>query len=967
MTACGLNRSSIASRGASPSVCRRRVLADALVAGGGLRQQPEREVPDRPAVAERLHQLPVPHRPPGRRPRGQRRQVADAGGVDGPVGAGRPALPRRGGRVEPLLLLAVEGELRRGEQPYVLLSQVQTPHHLRLRHVLPRRARGETAREFALPGGHGDVHVEAQGRPEGAGRLGAVGEDVRTGGGPALVAARAAAVPLVAGRGGQDARDHPGLAEDQPADRPRTAAPALQVAGDTGVAAHQPLLGVAQVAGLAERALDAQLYVVGVHRGLAAQPHPDAGRQQLVLVDAEVGLRQGDHQLAVVAPLCLGLLVVGVRRRCGGAEGGQIAGQPGVGREHLLHGLHHGPGVELAQSDAGSHAAEGEMTLYVLLRLAGGSRVPGGVLLGPLDLPLRLLRLLDELPGTHARRQRQPEGLRLVGPQADPHLHLVPGDPLAGVQDLLPGAGSRALHGELHRPQVEHLVAADLRALPTGHGLLGHREARLAGRRDGHRRGPYDSRVAGRADADRRARTARDGPPLARGVGHRVLGLLVRAQLGLPGAPGGGEAGDRGPDAVTARGVAVLGLQILADDTVAQQPGHVLQDGRRGRRLVQPGAAGRARGDQRGVQNGGDRVEETAAALVRSCGVGHTQRGHGVGERDPPGGLPGDRPGRGRGAGAGRDEVLGRHPLGEGAGAVEALLVRGAVLLDPDAVAHLARHLDRALVAAQHARFGHVLLAARLPRGLPGLHVAGGRAAHPQPRRDRREPEGQTARALARRTAGRGAHGGGRVVLDVDLGVRALGLVQFGERCPVRVRRGRGEGGPGVEDGGPVVVGGGDGDGDVEPLLALGALDGEGPALSEEGLRTPGQFGGDVGDRAGAVPDDRGHRVLHELLTGQPVRRGQPARLQVHQIRRQDEPRLVPLVEGGRRREGPPSTRGRPGATLRPVPQRPRGGRVPRGLLDGEQRVGRGAGEGRPAAAGHPWRPLGGAVGPAVA
>ncbi|XXZ50698.1 hypothetical protein AAGT00_21610 [Streptomyces cavourensis] len=74
------------------------------------------------------------------------------------------------------------------------------------------------------------------------------------------------------------------------------------------------------------------------------------------------------------------------------------------------------------------------------------------------------------------------------------------------------------------------------------------------------------------------------------------------------------------------------------------------------------------------------------------------------------------------------------------------------------------------------------------------------------------------------------------------------------------------------------------------------------------------------------MPDHGRHRVPYELVPGQPVRRRQTARLQVHQVRRQDEPLLRPLVDGRRPVGGPLA-----------APDRPCGGRVAQHLLHARQ------------------------------
>ncbi|MFF7015560.1 MULTISPECIES: hypothetical protein [Streptomyces] len=153
-------------------------------------------------------------------------------------------------------------------------------------------------------------------------------------------------------------------------------------------------------------------------------------------------------------------------------------------------------------------------------------------------------------------------------------------------------------------------------------------------------------------------------------------------------------------------------------------------------------------------------------------------------------------------------------------------------------------------------------------------------------------------------------------MLDVDLGLLALGVVQRGERRPVRVGCRRREVGGRVEQGQLVVGGAGDGHGDVEPVAALGTLHRERAALAEERLGPPGQFGGDGGHRAVAVPHDGRDRGAHELLAGQPVRGGQPARLQVSQVRRQDEPLLGALGDGRGQGDGPPPAPHRPLGTF---------------------------------------------------
>ncbi|MFI8088196.1 hypothetical protein ACIF9R_07730 [Streptomyces sp. NPDC086080] len=147
--------------------------------------------------------------------------------------------------------------------------------------------------------------------------------------------------------------------------------------------------------------------------------------------------------------------------------------------------------------------------------------------------------------------------------------------------------------------------------------------------------------------------------------------------------------------------------------------------------------------------------------------------------------------------------------------------------------------------------------------------------------------------------------------MDIELGVLALGVLQHGLRHSVGARRGIGRQGPGMEDGRPVVRGPADGDGDVVPLLAGAPLDGEGATLPEEALRTACQFVCELGDRAVGVPDHRGDRVPDELVAGRPVRRGQAARLEVHQVRRQHEARLGALLDvrqrgAGARGAGPP-------------------------------------------------------------
>ncbi len=237
----------------------RRVLAQSPVPGGGPGQQREGELPYGLCV-DGLHQLPVAQDRSRSGGRGEAGQVADALGGDG-GGGGRRCRPGRERRVGPVLALPVQGELGRREESYVLAPQVHVRQRLGLRHVPARRADSETAGELAGPGGHGGLHVEVQGGAEGGGGVGAVGDDVRAAGGTRLVAVGAGAVPLVAGSGGQDAGDQPGLSEHQATDRARTAAPALRAGAHGGVAADRPVLDVALVGGVAQAAPDEDLHV----------------------------------------------------------------------------------------------------------------------------------------------------------------------------------------------------------------------------------------------------------------------------------------------------------------------------------------------------------------------------------------------------------------------------------------------------------------------------------------------------------------------------------------------------------------------------------------------------------------------------------------------------------------------------------------------------------------------------------
>ncbi len=587
------------------------------------------------------------------------------------------------------------------------------------------------------------------------------------------------------------------------------------------------------------------------------------------------------------------------------AEGGQEALQPGVGGEHLLDGRDHAGGVQPVERDARPHRPERQVTLDVLLRLLVAS--------GSLPPPFRSG---DERAGAHPGRQWQPHVLRLVRPQGHPHPEGVAGHSGGPAQQHVRGTGPGALHGEVDGGQVEHLVAPDLGAHPAGRRLVVLGEAGLAGGGGGHRTGPGDGGVHGHADSDGRSRADRTGAPLARRVGGRVLGVGVGAQLGPAGGPARGETGDPGAHPVRAGRTGVRPGQVVAHDAVAQQPGHVLQHGRGGGRRVQAGPPGGAGLGERGVQHGRDRVEQPAAARVRPGVVGDGDGGEGTGVPDAPGqGRVVDARRRWRRGGVVRHEVLGRHSHGQRAGAVHGRCGCRVLLPDPHAVTHPARYLDRPRLAAQHPRFGHALLAAALLRRLPGLGLRHAHAAQVEARGDGGEPEEGAARAVTRRAARTGTHRGGRVVVDVDLGGVLLGPREGG-RLDLR---------------GPFVGGGGDGDGHVEPAPPLAPLDGERAALPVERLGPRGQFRRDLGDRAVGARDGAGHDGADELVPGEPVRRGQPRRLEAQQIRGEGQAVLGGLRHGAQAR---PARRGR--AVGRTRPHRPRGPRIAGALLERE-------------------------------